>query len=105
MVSPSLAWRIRIERPGDCWFYPGGWTKSQGAFPITTRFEDWEFTHGNIPTNWNLFLGQEPGQSRHAGTYQEHVRRREVLCKVTGWLEGRDVAHLVPQAAESAVWV
>jgi len=90
---------------GDYWFYPGGWTKSQGAFPITTRFEDWEFPHGNVPTNWNVFLGQEHGHSFHSGTYQERVRRRDGMCKVTGWSEGGGVAHIVPQAAKYATWV
>ncbi|KAI0535596.1 hypothetical protein GGR58DRAFT_438614 [Xylaria digitata] len=71
-------------------------------YPVVPSFEHWPFPHNNLPDEWKRMcpLSTSGGE---AVTLPEDPRTaasmRDRGCRITGYLQGTEIAHLVPTQA------
>lgn len=84
--------------PGNYWYFPNDWTNDMPPYPVPNSFMDWQFPK-NIPPRWSIFTGRQPPLRLHHSINDVigRVRERDVVCRITGYQDGSEVAHLVPQ--------
>ncbi|KAL8824592.1 MAG: hypothetical protein Q9170_008109 [Blastenia crenularia] len=76
---------------------------SPHLYPIYTDFRDWPFPHRNLPPWWPKIP-----RARHAFSSQPYskltdaVRQRDESCRLTGWGQITEGAHIVPR--EESDW-
>ena len=91
--------------PGQYYFYPIGWTVTDDPYPITLTFSDWRFPHGEVPEPWNGFRGSDLSfiDDIVPSSVRLFVTSRDRSCRITGWENSCEIAHLVPKCTEN--WV
>lgn len=73
-------------------------------YAICASFEDWGFPHGEVPERWMEIVTQHPQLAAGSDySFTQRVISRDPQCVVSGYKDGSDAAHLVPQASEN--WV
>ena len=86
-------------QPGDYFWFPENWNRLENPYPLVASFDDWQFPHEKLPPEWQFpapppLLTQE---STHVSRYREAVHQRDGVCRVSGWCDALEVAHLVPE--------
>ncbi|KAL0630932.1 hypothetical protein Q9L58_010220, partial [Maublancomyces gigas] len=84
------------------YFYPSAWIRSRSqedlVYPVCPSFKDWQFPHGAVPTDWMSVykntntLPNIPKPSQ----YSIAVAQRDGTCRVSGFKDCTETAHLVP---------
>lgn len=65
-------------------------------WPIVPGFRDWKFPD-ELPTVWaNLAAQQTRRPTVAQSSFTEAVYRRDITCRISGYLTSSEVAHLVP---------
>ena len=78
-------------------------------YPVVPSFDHWRFPHDNIPEPWSrltsTLLPLDNAAAGRVNPFQQWndiVMTRDRSCRVTGYQEGCEVAHLVPR--EKGTW-
>ncbi len=67
-------------------------------YPVIPSFHHWRFPHGNLPPPWrhlqlSEFVPPNPTLKGPAA-----AMRRDITCRLSGYMDGVEKAHLVPEA-------
>ncbi|KAI0418970.1 hypothetical protein F5X98DRAFT_97112 [Xylaria grammica] len=68
-------------------------------YAVVPSFENWRFPHNDLPTPWRDAFSSPSDNSLLDADAQQAVRARDRACRVTGFLEATEAAHLVPSEA------
>ena len=71
-----------------------------GPYRIVPNFREWRFPHGQIPTHWEQ-LPENPTSQESTVTRSNltlALKVRDGTCRISGYTEELQVAHIVPQA-------
>lgn len=75
--------------------------KNSTPYPIIPNFREWEFPHDNLPTWWSDIQSPlPPKQTFSASGLSVALLKRDSSCRISGWTEGTQVAHICPQSEE-----
>jgi len=71
-------------------------------YAVVPTFRHWQFPHNRIPQSWTELGGstRAPAATAAHSDMSFAVRLRDSKCRVSGYLEGLQIAHLCPQAEE-----
>lgn len=70
-------------------------------YPISPCFRSWPFPHSSPPPGWPAYTGQDIPASQMnytASDISQFVRARDGSCRVSGYCDGIECAHLCPKA-------
>ncbi|KAH7111094.1 hypothetical protein B0J11DRAFT_498739 [Dendryphion nanum] len=76
-------------------------------YPIVPTFREWRFPHDQLPDSWQQMssTGSDfvvPEQSYATSNLTLALQARDISCRITGYKEGTQVAHICPQ--KEAEW-
>ncbi|KAL8941989.1 MAG: hypothetical protein Q9216_001922 [Gyalolechia sp. 2 TL-2023] len=72
-------------------------------YPVYTDFRDWPFPHRNLPPWWpKIPRRRHPITSQPYSKLTDAVRQRDESCRLTGWGQITEGAHIVPR--EESDW-
>ncbi|KAI9861275.1 MAG: hypothetical protein M1813_005448 [Trichoglossum hirsutum] len=71
-------------------------------YPIVPTFRQWRFPHDQLPDPWEQTVSQDydpvaPQKSFATSNLTASLQTRDVSCRITGCVEGTQVAHICPQ--------
>ncbi|RFU32630.1 hypothetical protein B7463_g3729, partial [Scytalidium lignicola] len=67
-------------------------------YEIVKSFHDWAFPHGDLPGSWASFtLVQSLGGPLAGSSLATALQYSDQTCRVTGYLTGAQVAHIIPK--------
>jgi hypothetical protein len=97
----------RVERPPDgvlrgriYYFVVGDEGRPTPAkYPVLPSFDHWRFPHEGMPAPWSALAVPPPASPPTVLQQKVAAVARDVSCRITGYSDGTDVAHLVPVAA------
>ncbi|PVH72188.1 hypothetical protein DL98DRAFT_470762 [Cadophora sp. DSE1049] len=76
---------------------------ARSPYPIVPTFREWSFPHDQLPPSWTqsapLEVPEQP-QTYSVSGLTTALRQRDVSCRITGYREGLQTAHVCPQAEE-----
>ncbi|OAF60149.1 hypothetical protein VC83_02784 [Pseudogymnoascus destructans] len=76
---------------------------TRSPYPIVPTFREWPFPHDQLPPSWTQTappeLLEQP-QTYSVSSLTMALRQRDVTCRITGYREGLQTAHVCPQAEE-----
>ncbi|KAL8956890.1 MAG: hypothetical protein Q9193_005701 [Seirophora villosa] len=76
---------------------------SSPLYPVYTQFRDWPFPHDRLPPWWPAIRrGRQPIAAHSLSRLTEVVRQRDTSCRLTGWRQMTEAAHIVPR--EESDW-
>jgi HNH endonuclease len=86
---PPLQTDIDIGRPN-------------APYPIVPTFREWRFPHDELPDSWKRITSVDPDPVDFDRVYVKSnltlaLQTRDISCRITGCIEGTQVAHLCPQ--------
>ncbi|KND92769.1 hypothetical protein TOPH_02864, partial [Tolypocladium ophioglossoides CBS 100239] len=100
----------RVEQPADgilrsssYYFYAG--PDPDDAYPVVPSFDHWRFPHDDLPLLWATLQRPPYNAASVMATRADPrfaVQIRDRTCRITGYYEAGEVAHLVP--ANCAGW-
>jgi hypothetical protein len=70
-------------------------------YPIHSSFDHWRFPHGDLPSLWSdLAIPQSRLEESLQGVFKQKAAAtaRDVTCRISGYRDACEVAHLVPIA-------
>jgi len=90
------------------YFYPSGWHKDPSPdYPVCPKFRDWGFDHGGFDHGAHLqqWKSDVPGdslvlafdESTDESEVSIFVKMRDGACKISGFKDSTESAHLVPE--------
>ncbi|TGJ80902.1 hypothetical protein E0Z10_g7853 [Xylaria hypoxylon] len=91
---------LPIPPPGStCWYYFVVDNPTH-CYPVVPSFDHWRFPHNiPLPRPWNtLHVPIGSGQVSGSETGKFAARMRDGSCRVTGFIETCEAAHLIPYA-------
>ncbi|KAL8707354.1 MAG: hypothetical protein Q9220_007602 [cf. Caloplaca sp. 1 TL-2023] len=72
-------------------------------YPVYTEFRDWPFPQ-DLPSWWpKIPRSNRPNRSHSHSTLSHAVRERDYCCRLTGWTQITEGAHIIPK--EEADWL
>lgn len=76
-------------------------------YPIVPTFREWRFPHDQLPDLWQQMSSTDsdfvaPEQSYATSNLTLALQARDISCRMTGYKEGTQVAHICPQ--KEAEW-
>jgi hypothetical protein len=79
-------------------------TYANAPYPITPTFREWRFPHEKLPRAWNLIPDPDStpypqflGRTYATSNLTFALRDRDLSCRISGYTEETQVAHLCPQ--------
>ncbi|MCJ1299235.1 hypothetical protein MMC08_002027 [Hypocenomyce scalaris] len=69
-------------------------------YPIVPTFREWSFPHDRLPPSWTHPAPEAAEQTFSMSSLTTALIQRDVSCRITGYREGVQVAHICPQAEE-----
>lgn len=76
---------------------------TRSPYPIVPTFREWPFPHDQLSPSWTQTappeLFEQP-QTYSVSGLTTALRQRDVTCRITGYREGLQTAHVCPQAEE-----
>ncbi|KAL8346110.1 hypothetical protein RB598_000149 [Gaeumannomyces tritici] len=92
---------LEADRPSDgllrgtCYFFCIKGEPTTYRYPVLPSFHHWRFPHDNLPPLWRQL--HMPGRSsEHSTKGPAAVKERDVTCRLSGYIDGTEAAHLVP---------
>lgn len=110
------------------YFYPKAWIRSRSqedlVYPVCPSFKDWQFPHGAVPADWMFVYKYTHPVPPHNGElltiivrntntvpnipkpsqYSMAVAQRDGTCRVSGFTDCTETAHLVPWVEDGWVY-
>jgi hypothetical protein len=100
----------RVDRPPDgilrdneCYFVVDSDIDGDGdtpyKYPVLPSFDHWRFPHGAMPAPWSALVVPPPAFNAPSNLKERDVALvRDLSCRITGYMDATDAAHLVPAA-------
>jgi len=66
-------------------------------YPVIPSFDHWRFPHGNLPYPWSA-LHIHPADTPSALACKLAAMARDKTCRISGYSDALETAHLVPEA-------
>ncbi|TGJ79384.1 hypothetical protein E0Z10_g9373 [Xylaria hypoxylon] len=71
-------------------------------YPVVPSFEHWPFPHKSLPDGWKRMCPPSTSGGETVTLPEDHriaTSMRDRGCRITGYLQGTEIAHLVPTQA------
>ncbi|KAH6634763.1 hypothetical protein B0J18DRAFT_30163 [Chaetomium sp. MPI-SDFR-AT-0129] len=96
----------RVDRPGDgilrrveYHFCVGKLDPTTYKYPVVPSFDHWRFPHGHLPSPWKDIRPDTYATHPHAHFKSKAAALiRDGTCRISGYCDAVEVAHLVPLA-------
>jgi len=87
---------------GSYFFYRKDGSSEYG---VCESFSCWGFPHQEVPAEWQAMVSGVSLISGSDPAYAMHVQCGDVSCRVSGFEDAADIAHLIPYAQAEEQWV
>lgn len=70
-------------------------------YPTVPNFRSWSFPHGQVPAPWREAISKSRYDSPFTAPPQVIVVSRDNTCRITNYMEGKEIAHILPVMEDS----
>jgi len=87
---------------GSYYFYCMDGSSEYG---VCESFFSWGFPHQEVPAEWQAMVSGIRFRDGSDSGYAARIHHRDTICRVSGFEDATDVAHLIPRAQAEEQWV